>query len=66
MNYTGQTKKQRLEMVRTQLENERSSFIPHYRDLVDFIRPRRGRFFAGDVNKGDRRGQNIMNSRATL
>lgn len=66
MNYTGQTKKQRLEMVRTQLENERSSFIPHYRDLVDFIRPRRGRFFAGDVNKGDRRSQNIINSRATL
>lgn len=60
------SKKQRLEMVRTQLENERSSFIPHYRDLVDFIRPRRGRFFAGDVNKGDRRSQNIINSRATL
>jgi len=66
MNLTGQTKKQRLEMVCTQLENERSTFIPHYRDLVDFIRPRRGRFFAGDVNKGDRRSQNIINSRATL
>lgn len=60
------TKKSRLEMVRVQLENERSTFIPHYRDLVDFIRPRRGRFFAGDVNKGDRRSQNIINSRATL
>lgn len=64
MNF--QTKKQRLESTRVQLENERSTFIPHYRDLVDFIRPRRGRFFAGDINRGDRRSQNIINSRATL
>jgi len=44
---------------------ERSSFIPHYRELSEFIQPRRGQFLISDRNKGARRHQSIINSRAT-
>lgn len=47
------------------METEFSSFIPHYKDLADFIQPRKGRFFTQDRNKGDRRYNNIINSVAT-
>lgn len=47
------------------LKNERESFLPHYRELAEFVRPRRGRFFVEDRNKGDKRYQSIINSRAT-
>lgn len=60
------TRRQRLERLRVQLENERSTFRAHWRDLSDFIAPRRARFFVTDVNKGDRRNQRIIDSTATL
>ena len=47
------------------MENERSSFMPHWRDLGDFILPRRPRWLASDTNKGDRRNQKIIDSTAT-
>jgi hypothetical protein len=59
-------KREMYEVLRVQLENERSSFIPHWRDLGDYILPRRPRFFTSDVNKGDRRNQKIIDSTATL
>ncbi len=61
-----ESKRQRYEFIRAQLEQERSSFVPHWRELNDHINPRRGRFFTSDVNKGDRRNQKIYNSAATL
>jgi hypothetical protein len=57
---------QRLESLRAQLENEKSSFKATWRDLNDYIQPRRARFFVSDVNKGDRRNQKIIDSTATL
>jgi hypothetical protein len=59
-------KRQKLELIRSQLENERSTFISHWRDLSDYILPRRSRFYTSDVNKGDRRNQRIIDSTATL
>lgn len=47
------------------LRLERESFIPHYRELAEFVKPRRGRFTVEDRNKGDKRYQSIINSRAT-
>ena len=44
---------------------ERQSFIAHYRDLSEFVSPRRGRFFLSDRNKGDKRHHLIINSHAT-
>lgn len=50
---------------RTALEQERSTFIPHWQDLGQFVQPRRGRYLITDVNKGDRRYSKIINSKAT-
>lgn len=59
-------KRRKNEVLRAQLELERASFIPSYRDVADHVRPRRIRFFTTDVNKGDRRNQKILNSTATF
>ncbi len=56
----------KLEVLRAQLENERSTFLTHWRDLGDFILPRRPRFFTSDTNKGDRRNQKIIDITPTL
>lgn len=47
------------------MKKERSSFIGHYRDLAEFIQPRRGRFLISDRNRGERKHQSIINSRAS-
>lgn len=60
------TKRQRYDILRSQLENERSSFLSHWYELSRYIMPRRTRFFISDVNKGDRRNSNIVDSTATL
>lgn len=57
---------QRLEMLRLQMDNERTSFKSHWRDLNDYILPRRGRFFVSDTNRGDRRSNKIIDTTATL
>jgi hypothetical protein len=61
-----QSKRQAYELLRSQLELERSSFLPHWRDLGDYILPRRPRFFITDTNRGDRRNQKIVDTTATL
>lgn len=61
-----QSKRWRHEVLRSQLDNERSSFISHWRSLNDFILPRRARFDITDVNKGDRRTSNIVDATATM
>ena len=43
---------------------ERSSFDSHWRELGDYILPRRTRFTASDRNRGDKRNQNIIDSTA--
>lgn len=59
-------KRQELETLRAALDNERSSFIPHWRELGDYILPRRPRLTLNDVNKGDKRNQKIIDSTATM
>lgn len=57
--------RQELELERGQLEIERSSFVGHWRELGENIRPRRTRFVSSDRNRGDRRNQKIIDSTAT-
>lgn len=57
-----ETKRQKYEILRAQLEQERSSFLSHWRELGDHIMPRRPRFYTSDVNRGDRRNQKIIDS----
>ena len=51
----------RLSAMRT----ERSSFMTHWRDLSEYIAPRRGRFELTDRDRGERRHQSIINGVAT-
>lgn len=60
------SKRKQFDILRAQLESERSTFIPHWRDLGDHILPRRPRFQVTEANKGDRRNQKIIDSTATL
>jgi hypothetical protein len=60
------TKRNRLEMLRNQLINERSTFISHWQFISRFIRPRRARFTITDVNKGDRRNREIIDATASF
>lgn len=62
----GQTERQRFESLKSILEVERKSFEPHWKDLSEFILPRRSRFLVTDNNKGDRRNLKIIDSTATL
>ncbi|MGS1867686.1 portal protein [Klebsiella michiganensis] len=48
------------------LNNDRSSFEPHWRDLSDFINPRGSRFLVTDVNRNDRRNTKTVDPTATL
>jgi len=61
-----ETKRSRNERLRGQLEQERSSFLAHWRELGDYVMPRRPRFTVTDNNRGDRRNQKIIDSTATM
>ncbi|HZX69758.1 MAG TPA: portal protein [Rhodanobacter sp.] len=56
----------RLERRKGALKLERVGFIPHYKELSQFIQPRRGRFFIEDRNRGGERYNSIINSKATM
>lgn len=60
------TKRRNFEVLRNQLETEYSSFKSHHRDLGRYVLPRRTRFEITDVNKGDKRNRDIIDSTATL
>jgi len=59
-------KRQKNEILRQQMENERTSFISQWREIGEYIRPRRTRFSVTDTNKGDKRNSKIIDSTATL
>lgn len=56
---------QKYELLRAQLELERSSFINYWKDIGTYIRPSRPRFFLGEGNRGDRRNLKILDTTAT-
>lgn len=60
-----QTVRSKLNILYKTAYNDRATFIPHWRDISDFICPRRPRYFITDVNRGDRRDQHILDSTAT-
>ena len=60
------TRRTQFEILNAELENERSSFIAHWRDLNDYIFPRRARFETTDINRGEKRNYKIIDSTATL
>jgi hypothetical protein len=58
--------KKHFEERRGALKLEQSSFLTHWRELSEWIQPRRGRFLVGDVNKGDKRNAKIIDGSATM
>jgi hypothetical protein len=48
------------------MKQERTSFETHWRELSEYIQPRRGRFEISDRNKGEKRNTKIINSKATM
>lgn len=48
------------------LKSERESWVQHWRELSDYLLPRKGRFSLSDRNKGDRRNSKILDSTGTL
>lgn len=63
---TGMMERKGYMILRSELDNERSTFLPTWREAADWIMPRRARFQISDVNRGDRRNQRIINSTGTL
>jgi len=55
-------KLERYNTVKTALKSERWSFEAHWRELGDYLLPRRTRFWVGDRNRGDKRNQKILDS----
>jgi hypothetical protein len=64
-NYFGTAPADRLlryQVVAQGLLQDRTSFEAHWRELGDYLLPRRPRFWSGDRNKGDKRNQFILDS----
>lgn len=61
---TTETKRRNLLVLRSQLDLERSTFLSQWRDLAYNCQARRARFAVSDVNRGDRRNNNIINNTA--
>lgn len=53
-------------LLLSQMEKERQSYINHWRDIADFILPRRARFTTKDTNKGERKNSKIIDGTAGL
>ncbi len=55
--------RKRCDVLRQALWTERQAgFDEHWRELGEFLSPRRTRFWTGDRNKGDKRNQSIIDS----
>ncbi|PUX69043.1 portal protein [Cronobacter sakazakii] len=63
---TNETLKEQLTKQLAQLEQERTTFEPHWRELSDFIIPRVSRFLTSEANRGDRRNTKIVDPTATM
>lgn len=58
------TKRIELELVRSQLYLERSSWLPHWRDISNLLHPRRFRFTISEANRGERKNNQIIDNTA--
>jgi hypothetical protein len=61
---SNRSKRERYGLLRSALWSERASFDSHWKEIGDWMLPRRTRFWAGDRNRGDKRNANIIDSTA--
>lgn len=60
------SRRQRLDMLRQQLEQERSAWLGDWRELNDFLMPRRGRFSLSTNGRTPRSSNKIIDSAASF
>jgi len=60
------TKRQRMDILWGQMDQEIQSFLSHWKSISRVIRPRRARFTLSETNKGDRVNQDIIDSTGTM
>lgn len=63
---SNERKRTKLLWLRSQMELERSTFLSQWRELANNCQSRRARFTIYDVNRGDRRNNNIINNKAII
>ncbi len=61
----GIEKRRQCEQLRASLDQGKSTFVSHWRELSQYILPRKAHFQSTDANKGDKRNQSIIDSTAT-
>lgn len=66
INYGNMTKRDRLNILRSNLELERTRFENAWRSIGQYIHPERTRFLTTDVNKGIQHANQILDRHATL
>lgn len=66
MPMKNETLKEQLTKQLGMLEQERTTFEPHWRELSGFIIPRGSRFLTSEANRGDRRNNKIVDPTATM
>lgn len=65
MEYDGSDNKSAVERLQQRwqsLKQERSSWMPHWQEITQFLLPRGGRYFAQDRNQGGKRHNNIYDN----
>lgn len=61
-----ESKRQELAILQSALERERSSFESHWKELSEYILPRKARFTLSENNRGEKKNQKIINSTQVL
>lgn len=64
--YAALGERQRVEDLLEQMRAERTSWVPVWQDLADFIQPMRGKWVVADIHRGNRRNQRIYDNTATI
>lgn len=62
--YRKLSRKQSLEYLAAQMQNDLATFKPQWRDCADYMAPTRPKWSLSQTNKGDRRNQKIIDSTA--
>jgi hypothetical protein len=63
---TSMPKRQRLNLLKAQLEEQRTPWVGDWRELNDFLMPRRGRFTPGENTRSRRLSNKIIDSAASF
>ena len=66
MASTTVTRREQYNLLRSTLHTDRESFKADWKDLANYILPRRPQFVITDTHQGGRRNQKIINSTGTL